>query len=77
MDEQRDDGTGRLGPRAVEQLIAAAPDALAHDGRLVLAVPAHASIDKPLRRANLVGQPLAESRRAVLIEARLAQAPNP
>jgi len=76
MDEQRDDGTGRLGPRAVEQLIAAAPDALAPDGRLVLAVPAHASLDKPLRRANLVGQTLAESRRAVLIEARLAQASN-
>ncbi|MEO0588362.1 MAG: methyltransferase [Planctomycetota bacterium] len=62
---------GRAAPRAIEQLLDAARPALAPAGRLVVAVPAFVNLDKPLRRAGLTGQPLAESRRARVIEARV------
>ncbi|MEM9251928.1 MAG: methyltransferase [Planctomycetota bacterium] len=73
MDERRHalDG-GRPKPRAVERIVAAAPEALKPGGRLVVAVPAYASLDKPLKRAGLTGRVIAESRRAAVIEAQTA-----
>ncbi|MEO0964323.1 MAG: methyltransferase [Planctomycetota bacterium] len=73
MDERREATEGgRPMPRAVERIVAAAPEALKPDGRLVVAIPAYASLDKPLKRAGLAGRVLAESRRATLIEAHRA-----
>ncbi|MEM6334469.1 MAG: methyltransferase [Planctomycetota bacterium] len=77
MDEPRvTQPDGRAAPRAIEQLLAAARPALAPAGRLVVAAPAFVSLDKPLRRAGLTGQTLAESRRARMIEAVVGASPT-